>query len=96
MDVGDLKRIQKKKPGPKWIVIVWGKKDGVCLDSEQVEACPISKNGLVVQEKKIGGIVVQTCKDKISKENQFWEGRVEGLFGKRPSHNIITKLVLKW
>ena len=58
--------------------------DGVCLDSEQVEACPISKNGLVVQEKKIGGIVVQTCKDKILKENQFWEGRVEGLFGKRP------------
>ena len=79
--VSELKSIQKKKPGPKWIIIISEKR---CLDLEQVEAYPISKNGLIVQEKKIEGSVMQTCKDKISKENQFWEGRAERLFGKRP------------
>ena len=67
-----------KKTCFKHVVVIWEKKNGVDLTNELVDSLPLKKNGLVVKDKQ----AFMTHKNKTTKDNELWEGRVRKLCGK--------------
>ena len=67
-----------KKTCFKHVVVIWEKKNGVDLTNELVNSLPLKKNGLVVKDKQ----AFMTHKNKTTKDNELWEGRVRKLYGK--------------
>ena len=65
----------------KYVVVAWQKIDGELFESVQAECLPLTKTGLKLLEKKVGGTALFMGKDEKTKESQLWEGLIEGLFG---------------